>query len=119
VSRPPIAVYSLVSQSAPARAATPHATFPPDAVTIRLCSSSTQAVPSDLDTGGEAVGWHADTGAAAPITIDALVVGGDMVAAAWPGTLPSGYEAKGLSLYRISGGLLRSTRHASVGNLPS
>jgi hypothetical protein len=31
----------------------------------------------------------------------------------------SGYEAKGLSLYRASGGLLRSTRHAFIGNLPS
>ena len=27
--------------------------------------------------------------------VDALVVGSDMVGAAWTGTLPSGYEAKG------------------------
>jgi hypothetical protein len=39
--------------------------------------------------------------------------------AAWTGTLPSGYEAKGLSLCRISGGLVRSTRHAFIGNLLS
>ena len=51
-------------------------------------------------------------------TIDALVADGDMVAAAWTGTLPSGDEAKGLSLYLTSGGLLRSTRHALIGNMP-
>jgi hypothetical protein len=52
-------------------------------------------------------------------TVDALVVGSDVVGAAWTGTLPSCYEAKGLSLCRTSGGLLRSTRHAFIGNLPS
>ncbi len=51
--------------------------------------------------------------------IDALVPDGDMVAVAWTGTLPSGAELRGLSLYRTSGGLLRSTRHALIGNLPS
>jgi SnoaL-like domain len=52
--------------------------------------------------------------------VDALVVDGDMVAAAWTGTLPNGKEAgKGLSLYRTSEGLLRSTRHALIGNMPS
>ena len=50
--------------------------------------------------------------------IDALVADGDMVAAAWTGTLPSGAEFKGLGLYRTSGGLLRSTRHALIGDLP-
>ena len=50
--------------------------------------------------------------------IDALVADGDMVAAAWTGTLPSGAEFKGLALYRVSGGLLRSTRHALIGDLP-
>jgi hypothetical protein len=49
-------------------------------------------------------------------TIDALVADGDMVAAAWTGALPGGDEVKGLSLYRTSGGLLRSTRHALIGN---
>jgi hypothetical protein len=50
--------------------------------------------------------------------IDALVADGDMVAAAWTGTVPGGAEFKGLSLYRVSGGLLRSTRHALIGDLP-
>jgi hypothetical protein len=50
--------------------------------------------------------------------IDALVADGDMVAAAWTGTIPSGAEFKGLSLYRVSGGLLRSTRQALIGDLP-
>jgi hypothetical protein len=51
-------------------------------------------------------------------TIDALVADSEVVAAAWTGTLPSADEAKGLSLYRTSGGLLRSTRHALIGNIP-
>ena len=50
--------------------------------------------------------------------IDALVTDGDIAAAAWTGTLPSGDEMKGLSLYRVSGGLIRSTRHALIGDLP-
>jgi hypothetical protein len=49
----------------------------------------------------------------------ALVVDGDMVAAAWTGRLPGGAEVKGLSLYRVTGGLLRSTRHALIGGLPA
>jgi SnoaL-like domain len=58
-------------------------------------------------------------GAVIRYTIDALVADGDMVAAAWTGTLPSGEEiGKGLSLYRTSGGLLRSTRHALIGSTP-
>ena len=53
-------------------------------------------------------------------TIDGLVVDGDMVAADWTGKLPSGEEVgRGLSLYRTSGGLLRSTRHVVYGNVPS
>jgi hypothetical protein len=52
-------------------------------------------------------------------TIDALVADGDMVAVAWTGTLPSGAEMKGLSLYRATGGLLRSTRHALIGDMPA
>jgi quinol monooxygenase YgiN len=58
-------------------------------------------------------------GAVIRFTIDALVADGDVVAAAWTGTLPSGDEAKGLSLYRTSGGLLRSTRQALIGTTPS
>ena len=50
--------------------------------------------------------------------IDALVVDGEMVAAAWTGTIPTGAEFKGLALYRVSGGLLRSTRHALIGDVP-
>jgi SnoaL-like domain len=50
--------------------------------------------------------------------IDALVVDGDMVAAVWTGTLPSGDTYRRLSLYRATGGLLRSTRHAVIGELP-
>ena len=34
------------------------------------------------------------------------------------GALPGGAEMKGLSLYRATGGLLRSTRHALIGDLP-
>ncbi len=51
-------------------------------------------------------------------TIDALVVDDDMVAAAWTGVLPNRKEMRGLSLYRASGGLIRSTRHALIGDLP-
>jgi hypothetical protein len=51
--------------------------------------------------------------------IDALVADEDMVAASWTGTLPSGSEMHGLSLYRTSGGMLRSTRHALIGRIPS
>jgi hypothetical protein len=51
--------------------------------------------------------------------VDALVPDGEMVAVAWTGTLPGGAEMKGLSLYRVTGGLLRSTRHALIGDMPS
>ena len=51
--------------------------------------------------------------------IDALVSDGDIVAAAWTGTLPNGADYKGLSLYRAAGGLLRSTRHAPIGSRPA
>jgi hypothetical protein len=51
-------------------------------------------------------------------TIDALVADGDMVATAWTGTLPSGATVQGLSLFRATGGLLRSTRHALIGDMP-
>ena len=51
-------------------------------------------------------------------TIDALVADGDMVAAVWAGTLPSGATFNGLSLYRVAGGLLRSTRQTVIGDLP-
>jgi hypothetical protein len=50
--------------------------------------------------------------------IDALVVDDDVVAADWTGTLPSGDVSRGLSVYRVSGGLLRSTRHALIGAMP-
>jgi hypothetical protein len=41
-----------------------------------------------------------------------------MVATAWTGTLPGGREVgKGLSLYRTSGGLLRSTKHVLIGSM--
>jgi hypothetical protein len=50
--------------------------------------------------------------------VDALVPDGEMVAVAWTGTLPGGAEMKGLSLYRVTGGLLRSTRHALIGDMP-
>jgi hypothetical protein len=52
-------------------------------------------------------------------TIDALVADGDMVAAVWAGTLPSGATFRGLSLYRVTGGLLRSTRHEVIGDIPA
>lgn len=44
-------------------------------------------------------------------TIDALVVDDDAVAAAWTGDLPAGKQMKGLSLYRVTAGKLRQTRH--------
>ena len=44
-------------------------------------------------------------------TIDALVVDGDMVAADWTGRVNGTPVGRGLSLYRTSDGLLRSTRH--------
>jgi hypothetical protein len=50
--------------------------------------------------------------------IDALVPDGDAVAAVWTGTMPGGAEFRGLSLYQTSGGLIRSTRHALIGELP-
>jgi ketosteroid isomerase-like protein len=52
-------------------------------------------------------------------TIEALVADGDMVAAVWIGTLPSDATIRGLSLYRVTGGLLRSTRHALIGEIPA
>jgi SnoaL-like domain len=51
-------------------------------------------------------------------TIDALVADADVVAAAWTGTLPNASTYQGLSLFRVAGGLLRSTRHALIGGLP-
>ena len=58
-------------------------------------------------------------GALISYTIDALVVDGDMVAVVWTGTLPSSATMRGLSLYRATGGMLRSTRHALIGDLPA
>jgi hypothetical protein len=56
-----------------------------------------------------------------PITyvIDALISDGDMAAVAWTGTIPNGSVFRGLSLYRTTDGLLRSTRHDIIGDLPS
>jgi hypothetical protein len=42
-----------------------------------------------------------------------------MVAVAWTGTIPNGSVFRGLSLYRTADGLLRSTRHDIIGDLPS
>jgi hypothetical protein len=50
--------------------------------------------------------------------IDALVADGDMVAVDWTGTAPGGAEFRGLSLYRASDGLVHSTRHALIGDVP-
>lgn len=52
-------------------------------------------------------------------TIDALVTDGDMTAAVWTGRVPGDATYRGLSLYRVTGGLLRSTRHALIGDLPA
>lgn len=53
-------------------------------------------------------------------TIDALVADGDIVAVTWTGALPGGGDGmKGLSLYTATGGLLRSTRHALIGDAPA
>jgi ketosteroid isomerase-like protein len=51
-------------------------------------------------------------------TIDALVTDADVVAAAWTGTMPDGRTYKGLSMFRVAAGLLRSTRHELIGGLP-
>jgi SnoaL-like domain len=51
-------------------------------------------------------------------TIDGLVADGDMVAVVWAGTLPSRATFQGLSLYWVTGGLLRSTRHTLIGDIP-
>lgn len=87
-----------------------------------------QVIASDYTDYGHTPPWRGPGGArddyedgvkqagvVIPYTIDALVADGDMVAVAWTGTLPGGDEAKGLSLYRASDGLLRSTRHAFIG----
>jgi hypothetical protein len=42
-----------------------------------------------------------------------------MVAVAWTGTLPSDATMRGLSLYNAAGGLLRSTQHTLIGDLPA
>lgn len=52
-------------------------------------------------------------------TIDALVVDDDIVPASWTGSLRGVEIAEGLDLYRTSGGLLRSTRHAVINGAPS
>jgi SnoaL-like domain len=52
-------------------------------------------------------------------TIDALVVDGDTVAADWTGRLNGAPIGRGLSLYRTSSGLLRSTRHTLYETVPS
>jgi hypothetical protein len=57
-------------------------------------------------------------GGLVPYTIDALVVDGDMVATSWTGALPNGNDLKGLSLFRVTGGMLRSTHHELIGGLP-
>ena len=52
-------------------------------------------------------------------TIDALVVDDDTVATAWTAVLPGGADMKGLGVYRVCAGLIRSTRHAIIGELPT
>jgi hypothetical protein len=52
-------------------------------------------------------------------TIDALVVDDDVVAVDWTGRLNGAPMGKGLGVYRVSGGLLRSTRHAVYASVPS
>ena len=52
-------------------------------------------------------------------TLDAVVADGDAVAVSWTGALPNGAEMKGLSLYRVTEGLLRSTRHELIGGIPA
>jgi hypothetical protein len=64
----------------------------------------------DYEKAMQQVGGHIS------YTIDALVPDGDVVAAVWTGTLPGGGTLRGLSLYQVTGGLLRSTRHALIGD---
>ncbi|HUN32483.1 MAG TPA: nuclear transport factor 2 family protein [Trebonia sp.] len=50
--------------------------------------------------------------------IDALVPDGEMVAATWTGTMPGDATLRGLSIFQVSDGLVRSTRHALIGDAP-
>jgi hypothetical protein len=52
-------------------------------------------------------------------TVDALVADGGTVATAWTGRLPSGDDMRGLSLYQVAGGLIKSTRQTVIGDIPS
>ena len=70
--------------------------------------------------GGKVAGDLGDSYIGVPrYAIDELVVDGDMVAVAWTGTLPSDATMRGLSLYNAAGGLLRSTQHTLIGDLPA
>jgi hypothetical protein len=67
----------------------------------------------DYDQAIKKVGGHIS------YTIDALVPDGDMVAATWTGALPGDATMQGLSLFQVTDGLLRSTRHALIGGGPA
>ena len=80
---------------------------------------STPVLPSAASRPGPTERATTTVGGLIHYAIDALVADGDMVAIAWTGTLPGGAEMKGLSLYRVAGGLLRWTRHALIGDMPA
>jgi hypothetical protein len=58
------------------------------------------------------------TGGVTRYEIDALVAREETVAVAWTGHLPSGSEARGLSLYVVTDGKVSEIRHAPIGALP-
>jgi len=58
------------------------------------------------------------TGGLIRYDIDALVAGGDTVAAVWTGHLANGSDYRGLSLYRVADGRVTEIRHALIGAAP-
>ena len=86
--------------------------------------------PDYLDYGHEPPGRGPDgarddyesaikmVGGLIPYTIDALVIDGETVATSWTGALPNGNDLKGLSLFEVRDGMLRSTHHKLIGGLP-
>jgi hypothetical protein len=58
-------------------------------------------------------------GGVIPYEIDALVASGDAVCVVWTGHAPKGEEFRGLSLYRVTDGLVSEARHTPIGPPPT
>lgn len=56
----------------------------------------------------------AKVGGIVTYTLDAVVTDDDVVAVVWTGTLPTGARMRGLSTYRVRGGLIASTHHTRL-----